>query len=617
MSKKTHPYGLWNSPITPSLLGRKIRITDVQWSSDGKTLLWAEGRSGHGVLVAKTENDAERDLTGDVSVKPTLGYGGGEFTTRADRAIFASEGRLYKIPLSKGLPHPITPKFGQLASPTISPDNQRVLYVHSYEGKDSLVIANLDGENFPQKIAQGADFYMQPTWHPSGEKVAWVEWDHPQMPWDGTRLALSDFEKTRILAGNEDTPIFQPEFSPDGKFLSYIEGDGEWERLVLLNLDTEEKRILVSGTTLAMPAWVQGLRTHAWAWDSSHIFYLRNENATHSLWVVDVETGKTAEVKTPYTHIIQLSASPVDGRLAFIGESPQIAQQVVIWEQGKTTVIKRSMADNLLPEYLPSPQKIIWAAPDETPVHGLYYPPSSPEFQSDGLPPVIVDIHGGPTSQKYEQHNANSRNDAAFYTSRGYGFLQVNYRGSTGYGRSYMLALRKKWGPVDVEDAVGGAQALVEQGLADPKKLVIMGGSAGGYTVLNSLVHKPGFFKVGIANYAVSNLFTLDMDTHKFEENYTASLVGKLPQDSEFFKKWSAVFHADKIKDAVAVFQGAEDKVVVPKQSETIVEALRANNVPHFYRVYEGEGHGWRKAETIENFYKEVLAFLEQYVIFG
>ncbi len=617
MTKKLAPYGLWKSPITPSLLGRKIQLNDVQWADDGKTLLWVEGRSGHGVLVAKTGEEAERDLTGDVPVKPTLGYGGGEFTSRAAQAVFASNGRLYQIPLKQGLPHPITPKIGELAAPVISPNNQRILYVHSYEGEDSLTIADLNGKDFPKKIAQGADFYMQPVWHPGGEKIAWVEWDHPQMPWDGTRLAISDFEKTEILAGNEDTPVFQPAFSPDGKFLSYIEEDGEWQQLCLFNLAEGKKQILISDAVLAMPAWVQGLRMHAWAWDSSHIFYVRNDTGTHSLWVVDIETGKTAEVKTPYTHITQLTASPIDGKLAFIGESPQIAQQIVVWEKGKYTVIKRSMADNLSDDYLPSPKKIIWSAPDGTPVHGLYYPPSSAEFYGEGLPPVIVDIHGGPTSQKYEVHNANSRNEGFFFTSRGYGVLQVNYRGSTGYGRNYMLALRKKWGPLDVEDAVGGAEALVEQNLADPKRLVIMGGSAGGYTVLNSLVHKPGFFKAGIASYAVTNLFTLDMDTHKFESHYNASLVGSLPEDGDFFKKWSAVFHADKIKDLVALFHGTEDTAVSPEQTKTIVAALQANKVPHIFRLYEGEGHGWRKAETIEAFYKEVLDFLKQYVIFG
>ena len=617
MAKKLAPYGLWKSPITPSLLGRKISLNDVQWDSDGKTLVWVEGRSGHGVLVAKTGDDAERDLTGDIPVRPSLGYGGGEFNVRANRAIFASSGRLYQIPLEKGLPSPIIPALGELAAPVISPDSQRVLYVHSYEGQDSLVIADLDGENFPQRVAQGADFYMQPVWHPSGKKIAWVEWDHPQMPWDGTRLILSDFETDVALAGGEDTPVFQPEFSPDGRYLSYIAQDGEWESLYLYDLDEGKVRTLVSGETLSIPAWIQGMRMHAWAFDSAHIFYVRNDGGTHSLWVMDVETGKSAEVKTPYTHIIQLAASPTDKRVAFIGESPQIAAQVVVWEKGTIKVIKRSMADNLVNDYMPSAEKITWAAPDGTPVHGLYYPPASAAYEGEGLPPLIVDIHGGPTSQKYEQHQANSRNEAFFYTSRGFGVLQVNYRGSTGYGRSYMLALRKQWGPLDVEDAVGGAKALVEQGKADPKNLVIMGGSAGGYTVLNALTHEPGFFKAGIAMYPVTNLFTLEMNTHKFEADYNATMVGRLPEDAAFFKEWSAVFHAHKIKDAVALFHGTEDKAIDPEQSKTVAAALKANKVPHIFRLYEGEGHGWRKAETIEMFYKEVVDFLQQYVIFG
>ena len=616
MSKKTTPYGTWKSPISPSLMGCKITLNDVQWDSDGETLVWVEGRAAQNVLVAKTGDDAARDLTVDVQVRPSLGYGGGEFNVRASRAIFASKDRLYQIPLEKGLPQPITPALGELAAPVISPDNERVLYVHSYEGQDALVLADVDGENFPQKVAQGADFYMQPVWHPSGEKFAWVEWDHPQMPWDGTRLMLSDFETQTCLAGDEDTPVFQPEFSPDGRYLSYIAQDGEWESLFIYDLDAGAVRTLVSDTTLAMPAWIQGLRTHAWTFDSAHIFYVRNEMGRHSLWVVDVETGKVAEVKTSYTHITQLTASPKAKKLAFIGEAPQIASQIVVWENGKTKVVRRSMADNLVDEFLPAPEKITWQAPDGTPVYGLYYPPSSPFYEGDGTPPLIVDIHGGPTSQKYEQYQA-ARNDAAFYTSRGFGVLQVNYRGSTGYGRSYMLALRKKWGPVDLEDAVGGAQALVEMGKADAQQLVIMGGSAGGYTALNALVHQPGFFKAAIVKYPVTNLFTLEMDTHKFERDYNATMVGKLPEDAAFFKEWSSVFHAHKIKDAVALFHGSEDRAVAPDQSETVATALRANRVPHIFKMYAGEGHGFRKAETIEDFYQEVVVFLQQYVIFG
>ena len=206
--------------------------------------------------------------------------------------------------------------------------------------------------------------------------------------------------------------------------------------------------------------------------------------------------------------------------------------------------------------------------------------------------------------------------DAAFFTSRGYAYFAVNYRGSTGYGRSYRDALKGNWGKLDLQDAIEGSQALVDAKLADPKKLIIKGGSAGGFTVLNALVHHPGFFKAGLCSYGVSDLFLLEMDTHKFESSYTQSMVGKLPEAADKFQTWSPVFHAESIRDAVAVFQGTEDKVVPPEQSESIVRLLQANRVPHLYKLYEGEGHGFRKKSTLIDFYQTMDDFLKQHVIF-
>jgi dipeptidyl aminopeptidase/acylaminoacyl peptidase len=243
----------------------------------------------------------------------------------------------------------------------------------------------------------------------------------------------------------------------------------------------------------------------------------------------------------------------------------------------------------------------------------LYYPPASDRFEGVGLPPLMVMVHGGPTSQVPARFNAESQ----FFATRGYAVLQVNYRGSTGYGKDYMNKLRGAWGVYDVEDSATGALYLVERGLADRSKLVIMGGSAGGYTVLQSLVDKPGFYKAGVCLYGVSNQFTLASDTHKFEERYTDSLLGPLPEAAALYRDRSPVFHADKIVDPLIIFQGLEDKVVTPSQSESIVAALKARGVPHEYHAYAGEGHGWRKPETIEHFYKTTLAFLKQYVLFA
>ncbi|MCG2785872.1 MAG: prolyl oligopeptidase family serine peptidase [Anaerolineae bacterium] len=614
MSKKIAPFGLWPSPISPELLGIRLRLEDVQFDSDGQTLVWIEGRSGRRVLVVRKPGDAPRDLTDTLKVIGGIGYGGGDFTVRNGVVVFASGGRLYRQSLDSGRARTITTQFGDAASPAISPDGSKILFIHSYERRDCLALVDAEGARWPVQLATGSDFYMQPAWHPDGQQIAWVEWDHPQMPWDGCRLMtarLNGAELTDIkqIYGDDQTPVFQPEFSADGRFLAFIANDGEWDTLRTLELSTSEMRVLAENASLLEPAWVQGMRS--FGWNGSRLVYARNDKGWRSLWAVEATGGESALIETaPYTWFGQVTVS-TQGQVAFIASSPKTPTRIVSLADGQLRVEKYSETESIPVEYLPEPQAIEWPAPDGTPVHGLYYPPSNPAFTAEGLPPAIVNIHGGPTSARMASYNS----DAVYFASRGFAYIEVNYRGSTGYGRAYMLALREKWGPVDAEDAVGAAGALAALGLADPARMVIMGGSAGGFTVLNCLVHYPGVFRAGVNLFGVSNLFTLEDETHKFEERYNASLVGELPAAAEHFKKWSAVFHADHIRDPLAVFQGADDKVVLPDQSESIVEALLRNKVPHVFRLYAGEGHGWRKSETIIDYYQTLNKFLKEYVL--
>lgn len=621
-AKQILPYGLWPSPISPQVMAQSLRLKDTGWDSDGRTLVWLEERSDRGVLVCRAGDDAPRDLTDELSVRARVGYGGGDFTVAHGYVVFAEQnGRLYRQSLGHGHPRPITPAFGHAASPAVSPDGRWVLFVHTYEGTDVLGLVDAEGQNWPHKLVAGADFYMQPVWHPAGDRIAWIEWDHPNMPWDGTRLKLARLSgdpprvaEETVVAGGTDVPVFQPAFSPDGRFLSYILTPGEWDQLVLYDLQSGAQRTLVSDAVLAAPAWIQGLRTYGWTGDGRHICYRRNDRGFASLWLCDVASGESTPLDiAPYTWVDQITPAPTGERIAFIASAATVPTRIVTWEAGRLAVQRRSTTETVPPEDLPTPQPITWEAPDGTTVHGLYYPPTSRRYAGTGLPPAIVNIHGGPTSQRVASYSA----DAAFFTSRGWGYLEVNYRGSTGYGRSYMDALKGHWGEYDTEDAVGAARALAAQGLADPQRLVIKGGSAGGYTVLNVLVHHPGVFKAGICLFGVSNLFTLAADTHKFEERYLDSLVGPLPEAAERYRAWSPVFHADRIRDPIAIFQGAEDRVVPQDQSESIVKALRARGVPHLYRLFEGEGHGWRKAETVAAYYEEVLRFLREHVLFG
>ena len=310
----------------------------------------------------------------------------------------------------------------------------------------------------------------------------------------------------------------------------------------------------------------------------------------------------------------QVAASPVGERVAVIASGGRIPSRIVTYGFGEGPHIwARSLPEDLPEKTYALPSPITWKGMDGEEVYGIYYAPQSERYQGIGLPPLMVLIHGGPTGQR----GASFDGQAQFFASRGWAVLQVNYRGSTGYGRVYRDKLRENWGIYDVQDAVSGAKYLVEDGQVDGGKRVIMGGSAGGFTVLKALEDYPGFFKAGVDLFGVANQFTLVADTHKFEERYSDSLLGSLPESAEIYRKRSPVFFADQIKDPIIVFQGEEDNVVPKNQSEEIVAILRRNGVPHEYHLYPGEGHGFRKTETIDHFYTALEKFLKTQVIFG
>jgi dipeptidyl aminopeptidase/acylaminoacyl peptidase len=634
MTKKSvQIYGQWSSPVSVSFVSQRLRLDDVQWAADGQTLVWAEGRSGSSALVAQTGCEARRDLTIDQSPRGGVGYGGGSFeaSNPAGLVVFANrDGRLYRRSLGLEAPRPITPSInapaGGVAAPTLSPDGNWVVYLYSDGATDLLALVDSAGANWPVPLVRGADFYMQPAWSPRGDFLAWVEWDHPKMPWDGTRVCLARLEtrdegaapsvqQTVTIGGGPDSPAQQPVFSPDGRWLCFIEETGEWPDLICFDMETQERRVLVSGDgfDLSAPAWVQGVRTLAWSPDSSAIFNLRADGPNTSLWKIELSGGKAERIPTePYTALSQLSVNPRTGALAFLGAASQQPQQVLVLDNQGIRPVANSAAAVYDPAYLSIPRQITWDTPGGQ-AFGLYYPPTNPRFEGEGAPPAILQIHGGPTSNVANGFNA----EAAYFTSRGYAWVAVNYRGSTAHGRAYRHAMRERWGDVDVEDAASCARALADQGLANPKQMVILGGSAGGYTVLNSLIRYPGLFKAGVCLYGVSNLFALDLDTHKFEAHYNASMVGKLPEAAGRYHAWSPVFHAAAIRDALYIFQGSEDKVVPPSQSEEIIARLKERGIPYQYRLYEGEGHGFRKSETIADYLKETERFLQQYVLFA
>jgi dipeptidyl aminopeptidase/acylaminoacyl peptidase len=628
MTKKNKQFGLWSSPITPERIGKGLDFSDLAWNDDG-TLVWRERRSDQGLLVAQPPApDAMRELNNTFSTSGGVGYGGGAFTVGKDYAYFVEKEskRIYRQSLQSGTPEPITPTFGAAASPRVSPEGKFLLYVHTFEGEDTLAVVDTGGKHWPQKLISGEDFYMHPRWHPSGEKIAWISWNHPNMPWDGTTLKLADLDVSRYglpvirdtatITGDPETSLFQPEFSPDGKYLAYVSDETGWWQIYLYDLEHGEHSQLTDvPADHGLPAWVQEMRTYAFSGDGSTLYFIRLQEGFHTLWKLDLASGQEAQVPLdePYTHLKQIASAPGEDRIALIASGGSIPQRVITVADGQTQVIRRSTPEDLPSTTYAEPEALSYPTTGGETAHGLYYPPTHTQYTAQGAPPLVVLVHGGPTSQR----SAAFSPKVQFFTTRGYAVLQPNYRGSTGYGRKYRDALKGAWGVLDVEDSVSGARYLAQQGLADPEKLVIMGGSAGGFTVLKALEDHPGVFKAGICLYGVANQFTLASDTHKFEAHYLDSLLGPLPESSDLYRERSPIFAADQIQDAIAVFQGEDDKVVPKDQSETIVEALKENGVPHIYHLYPGEGHGFRKSETLEHFYQAVEDFLKQHVIFA
>jgi len=624
---KQKPYGLWRSPLTPTSMAGDLSLREVGWAGDGETIVWAESRGGQGVLAARRFDDAHWDITSEKDVRGGVGYGGGEFTVFEDAVIFAAaDGRLYRTDVDEGWPEPITPEYGSVASPTVSPDGQWVVFVHTDGETDVMAAVDPAGESWPRKIVEGADFYMHPSWHPEGDRLAWVEWDHPDMPWDATRLQVAEVtageaqlvvQSAETVAGGDGSSVMQPEFSPEGDGLAYTSDADGWWHLYLRELASGEVLQLTEGDyEMAGPAWVQGIRTYAWSPDGEQMFAVRNDHGWMDLVRVGVD-GSEEEVGAidEYDAFRQPAVSST-GRLAAIGSSTDTPPRVVTWAPGEEERIeRRSSGERVTGDRLADIETLSWTVDHEGErfeVFGNYYPPTNPDYTAAGDPPAILMVHGGPTSQRTAEFEGRSQ----FFATRGFAVLDVNYRGSTGYGREYRDALRGEWGRADVQDVVAGAEHLVDRGRADRDKLVVMGGSAGGYTVLQSLVEHPGFFAAGISMYGISNLFTLSMDTHKFEQFYNDSLVGALPEAAETFRERSPLFHAENIEDPVALYQGGEDKVVPREQADKIVESLERRGVPHEYHVYADEGHGWRQPETIEHFYESTLEFLKQWVLF-
>ncbi|HEV7375713.1 MAG TPA: S9 family peptidase [Pyrinomonadaceae bacterium] len=622
------PYGSWKSPITSTLIV-KGSIGVGQVALDGEDVYWVEMRpseGGRSVIVRRTPDGQ----TTDVNPMPFNArtrvheYGGGDYLV-ADGTVYFSnfdDQRLYKQS-TDSQPEPLTPAvLMRYAEPIIDRRRGCLISVredHTRGGEAVNTLASISLEDGSQQrvLAMGNDFYSSPRLSPDGSRLAWLTWNHPNMPWDGTELWVGEFASDgslvneRLVAGGVDESIFQPEWSPDGVLYFVSDRSGWW------NLYREKEQGSVESLSemqaeFGGPQWVFGLSMYAFE-SASRIICTYIEKGNSRLAHLETDTGKFEKIELPYTDITYLHAS--SGRAAFRGGSLTDAASIIQLDlgTGKVEILRRSNDLKIDTGYFSIPQAIEFPTEDGKTAHAFYYPPRNRDYvAAEGeLPPLLVKSHGGPTSAA----TTTLALGIQYWTSRGIGVLDVNYGGSTGYGREYRRRLNDRWGIVDVDDCSNGARYLVERGLADGLRLMITGGSAGGYTTLCALTFRDRF-KAGASHYGVSDCEALAKETHKFESRYLDRLIGPYPERADLYRERSPVHHVDRLSCPVIFFQGLEDKVVLPNQAEMMVEALRAKGLPVAYVPFEGEQHGFRRAENIKRaldgeiyFYSRIFGF--------
>jgi dipeptidyl aminopeptidase/acylaminoacyl peptidase len=616
------PYGSWSSPIeaaTVARAGRRLGAAAI--AADG-AVWWAEGRPEEGgrvVLMRRAAGGEPEAVTPEgTNVRTRVHeYGGGAWClVEADLVVFVdfTDQRLYRLRLGeeRAAISPEPPAAGALhyADMRPTPDGTGIVCVRETHGEgeavNEIVSLPLEGSAEPQVLASGRDFYSFPRISPDGAWLAWTCWDHPNMPWDGTELwvaPLADSGEERLVAGGTEESIFQPEWGPDGQLHFVSDRDGWWNLYRAREPGAElsgEEGTLVQLTEeeadLAHPQWLFGGATYGFL-DSGAIVCVRCQGAEERLFLLQPEAWEPTDLDLPFTSFGYPVLSTRGEAVAFAAASPESETAVVVHDVGlgETEVVRSSSEEPVDPAYVSRPRPVQFPTGDGAVAHGFFYPPANPGFSApEGeLPPLIVESHGGPTSHATP---ALSR-EFLYWTSRGIGVVDVNYRGSSGYGRAYRNELRGTWGVADTEDCVNAARYLAEEGEADGARLAIRGGSAGGYATLCALTFHDAF-AAGASYFGVADAEALARDTHKFESRYLDRLIGPYPERADLYRERSPINHVEQLRAPVILFQGLEDEVVPPNQAETMVAALARNGVPHAYLPFEGEQHGFRKAET-------------------
>ena len=623
------PYGTWPSPITSDEIIRdSVRLGMMQTCDED--VYWVEGRpqeNGRGVLVRCTSSGERNDvIPKEFSVRSRVHeYGGGDFVVCSGVAFFSNDSDqcLYKVSDSQR-PERITQEGPwRYADGCFDAVRKRILCVVEWHKEEASepehFIASVDPGSCgrPKRLLSGNDFYSNPRISPDGSILSWLSWNHPNLPWDGTELWIGEIDdagevyNVRCIAGGPSESIFQPQWSEDGQLYFISDRTGWWNLYAWNGARVEE--VLGGVREMGLPQWVFGLSTFA-CLSRKRIAVAVNELGVWHLVFVDRQTGAEERIRLTYSDITSVRALS-DG-VAFIGGTPQQAPAVIRYsfDTGRCRILRRSTELKIGSDFISFPQHVVFPTGQGEHAHGFYYAPTHPDWveEKGENPPLIVKSHGGPTSAASTSLDLRIQ----FWTSRGFAVLDVNYRGSTGFGRAYREKLNGAWGIADVEDCISGARFLATQGRADEERFIITGGSAGGYTTLAALSFHD-LFKAGASYYGVSDLEGLVRDTHKFEARYLDRLVGPYPENKLLYRERSPIHHSDQLFCPVIFFQGREDKVVPPNQAQGMVDALKRKGIPVAYVLFDGEGHGFRRGDSIRRaldaelyFYGRVFGFV-------
>ncbi len=624
----TAPYGSWQSPITTDLIVSGA-IGLGQIALDDEDIYWAELRPSEGgrMVVVKHTPDGE---TTDITPAPFSArtrvheYGGGAYLVHEGVVYFSNyaDQRMYRQDQG-GDPQPITPETDmRYADGCFDSARDRIICVrenHTSEGEPVNAIVAVDalGQGEQQVLSQGSDFCSNPRISPDGSTLAWLTWDHPNMPWDGTFMLVASFndrgqlDEPQVVAGGRAESIFQPEWSPDG-VLHFVSDSSGWWNLWRWE-DGQARQLTSHNAEFGKPQWELGSGTYSFA-SEELIACSYNEGGVWKIAMLQIESGMLLAVYTPFTEMGRGDIQAGDGKIVFIGGAPTLPVSLVLFDlaSSKWQELRKSSDLDIDPGYISAAQPVEFPTEDGKTAHAFYYPPKNLDFQGPAgeKPPLLVKSHGGPTGAASSALGLATQ----FWTSRGIGVLDVNYGGSTGYGREYRERLNGKWGIVDVDDCCNAALHLVSQGEADGDRLAIDGGSAGGYTTLAALTFKE-VFKAGASLYGVSDLEALAKKTHKFESRYLDGLVGPYPENQDLYKQRSPINHTDRLSCPLILFQGLEDQIVPPSQAEMMFDAVLAQGLPTAYIPFEGEQHGFRRAENIKRVLEAELYFYSR--VFG